>query len=43
MNPINSTLRDELDIKIEQLRHNRRFRIDGIGTFQMKVGLKTKN
>ena len=34
-----SVLKDEI---IEQLRHNRRFRIDGIGTFQMKVGLKTK-
>ena len=32
-------LKDEI---IEQLRHNRRFRINGIGTFQMKVGLKTK-
>ncbi len=31
-------LRDEI---IEQLRENRRFRIDGIGTFQMKVGLIT--
>jgi nucleoid DNA-binding protein len=28
---------------IEQLRNNNRFRIDGIGTFQMKVGLKTKH
>ncbi len=27
---------------IEQLRNNNRFRIDGIGTFQMKVGLKVK-
>ena len=27
---------------IEQLRDNNRFRIDGLGTFQMKVGLKTK-
>lgn len=27
---------------IEQLRDNMRFRIDGVGTFQMKVGLKTK-
>ncbi len=27
---------------IEQLRNNKRFRIDGVGTFQMKVGLKTK-
>lgn len=27
---------------IEQLRDNKRFRIDGVGTFQMKVGLKTK-
>ena len=34
------TLKDEI---IEQLRNNNRFRIDGIGTFQMKVGLKTKN
>ena len=34
-----SVLKEEI---IEQLRHNRRFRIDGIGTFQMKVGLKTK-
>ena len=32
-------LKDEI---IEQLRNNKRFRIDGIGTFQMKVGLKTK-
>ncbi len=30
-------LKDEI---IEQLRNNRRFRIDGLGTFQMKVGLK---
>ena len=28
---------------IEQLRNNKRFRIDGVGTFQMKVGLKTKH
>jgi len=34
-----SVLRDEI---IEQLHHNKRFRIDGVGTFQMKVGLKTK-
>ena len=27
---------------LEQLRENRRFRIDGLGTFQMKVGLKMK-
>ena len=27
---------------IEQLRDNNRFRINGLGTFQMKVGLKTK-
>jgi hypothetical protein len=27
---------------IEQLRDNKRFRIDGLGTFQMKVGLKMK-
>ena len=33
-------LRDEI---IEQLRENRRFRLDGIGTFQMKVGLITKH
>ena len=33
-------LRDEI---IEQLRENKRFRIDGIGTFQMKVGLITKH
>lgn len=32
-------LKDEI---IEQLRENRRFRIDGLGTFQMKVGFKTK-
>ena len=32
-----SVLKDEI---IEQLRENKRFRIDGIGTFQMKVGLK---
>lgn len=32
-------LKDEI---IEQLRENKRFRIDGLGTFQMKVGLKTK-
>ena len=31
-------LKDEI---IEQLRDNKRFRIDGIGTFQMRVGLKT--
>ena len=31
-----SVLREEI---VEQLRMNRRFRIDGIGTFQMKVGL----
>lgn len=30
-------LKDEI---IEQLKNNKRFRIDGIGTFQMKVGLK---
>ena len=30
-------LKDEI---IEQLRENKRFRIDGVGTFQMKVGLK---
>ena len=29
-------LKDEI---IEQLRENKRFRIDGLGTFQMKVGL----
>lgn len=34
-----SVLKNEI---IEQLKNNRRFRIDGIGTFQMKVGLKTK-
>jgi hypothetical protein len=32
-------LKDEI---IEQLKANRRFRIDGLGTFQMKVGLKMK-
>ena len=32
-------LKDEI---IEQLRENKRFRIDGLGTFQMKVGLATK-
>ena len=32
-----SVLKDEI---IEQLRENKRFRIDGVGTFQMKVGLK---
>lgn len=32
-------LKDEI---IEQLRENKRFRIDGLGTFQMKVGLKMK-
>jgi nucleoid DNA-binding protein len=32
-------LKDEI---IEQLRDNKRFRIDGLGTFQMKVGLKMK-
>ena len=32
-------LKDEI---IEQLRGNKRFRIDGLGTFQMKVGLTTK-
>ena len=37
MNAALSVLRDEI---VEQLRDNRRFRIDGIGTFQMKVGLK---
>ena len=35
-----SVLRDEI---IEQLRGNKRFRIDGIGTFQMKVGLITRH
>lgn len=35
-----SVLRDEI---IEQLRENKRFRIDGVGTFQMKVGLITKH
>jgi nucleoid DNA-binding protein len=30
-------LKDEI---VEQLKNNKRFRIDGIGTFQMKVGLK---
>ncbi len=34
-----SVLKDEI---VEQLRNNMRFRIDGIGTFQMKVGLKTQ-
>jgi hypothetical protein len=34
-----SVLKKEI---IEQLRDNKRFRIDGIGTFQMKVGLITK-
>ena len=33
------TLIDEI---VEQLRDNRRFRIDGLGTFQMKVGFKEK-
>ncbi len=33
------TLVDEI---VEQLRDNRRFRIDGLGTFQMKVGFKAK-
>lgn len=28
---------------IEQLQNNYKFRIDGIGTFQMKVGFKTKD
>ena len=32
-----SVLKDEI---IEHLRENKRFRIDGVGTFQMKVGLK---
>lgn len=32
-------LKDEI---VEQLRENKHFRIDGLGTFQMKVGLKTK-
>ena len=32
-------LKDEI---IEQLKANRRFRIDGLGTLQMKVGLKMK-
>lgn len=32
-------LKDEI---VEQLRENKRFRIDGLGTFQMRVGLKTK-
>lgn len=32
-------LKDEI---IEQLRENKRFRIDGLGTFQMKVGLKMR-
>jgi len=32
-------LKDEI---VEQLQDNKRFRIDGLGTFQMKVGLKTK-
>ena len=31
-----SVLREEI---VEQLQNNRRFRIDGIGTFQMKMGL----
>ena len=31
-----TVLRDEI---VEQLQNNRRFRIDGIGTFQMKVAL----
>ena len=35
-----SVLKEEI---VEQLRANNRFRIDGIGTFQMKVGLKTKH
>ena len=35
-----SVLRDEI---IEQLQDNRRFRIDGLGTFQIKVGFKTKD
>ena len=34
-----SVLKNEI---IEQLKSNQRFRIDGIGTFQMKMGLKTK-
>ena len=32
-----SVLKDEI---VEQLKNNHRFRIDGLGTFQMKVGLK---
>jgi nucleoid DNA-binding protein len=34
-----SVLKDEI---VEQLQNNRRFRIDGIGTFQIKVGLKVR-
>ena len=34
-----SVLKDEI---VEQLKNNHRFRIDGLGTFQMKVGLKQK-
>ena len=36
MNAALTILREEI---VEQLRDNRRFRIDGIGTFQMKVAL----
>lgn len=38
MNSALEILKDEI---IEQLKNNKRFRIDGIGTFQMKVGLKS--
>lgn len=33
-----TVLKEEI---VEQLRDNKRFRIDGIGTFQIRVGLKT--
>ena len=34
-----TVLKEEI---VEQLRSNKRFRIDGLGTFQIKVGLKTR-
>ena len=34
-----SVLKDEI---VEQLKNNHRFRIDGLGTFQMKVGLRSE-
>ena len=37
-----SSLTVLIDEILEQLHDNRRFRIDGLGTFQMKVGLKTR-